>query len=426
MQETGSSGIRIRVYLSVLLLSFFAGYIISLPGCKDSVTNPPEEKPPGYQPDIPWPSMDKNPWPIYNGDAQHTGRSRYAGPTQGIIEWQIEIPALRINDDTFLSPVCDDSTIYVVSYSDTGQDLTHLRAISFNGEEKWKLADLKSVGWEGKVTSQPILSSDGTIYLADWMHTVFAVNRDGTIKWKLDVSPAHVNSQMNLDKEGNLYFLASNGILHKVSPQGRILWRLILSEFGSSSCSVVFSPDGKTMYLTEDKLYAVTTEGELKWSYQHPTAPNTYSTIPLVDASGNIHIFNGYQRIKPNGITFPYYPYPDSVKKFFHVNSNIDPTIDKNGNVYIGAYGLASFDHKGEFRWAKNIRLQGYVSLVCDKDNNIYFLTYDRKLTCIDINGVEKWQLQLDGHYYYTPIIANGRMYFGAVKGTKRYFCSIK
>jgi len=410
-------------YLSVFLIVCLLSY---LSGCKESPTDPPpDEYPPGYQPDIPWPSMDKNPWPIYNGDAQHTGRSRHSGPTQGIIEWQIEIPANIINDDTFLSPVCDDSTIYLVTYSDTGKDLTHLRAFSFNGQEKWKLAGFKSGGSQGKITSQPIISSDGTIYLADWMHKVFAVNRDGTIKWTLDVSPAHVTSQMNLDMEGNLYFLASDGHLHKVSPEGKIIWRLIISEFGSTSGSVVFSPDSRTMYITEDKVYAVTTDAELKWSYQHPTASNTYTTIPLVDALGNIYIFNGFFRIKPRGIPFPYYQYPDSVKNF-PFNGNIDPTIDKNGNIYIGVYGLSSFDYTGKFRWAKNIALQAYFSLVSDKDNNIYFLTFDRKLTCIKNDGTEKWQLQLDGRYYYSPIIANGRMYFGTVEGSKRYFYSIK
>jgi outer membrane protein assembly factor BamB len=263
--------------------------------------------------------------------------------------------------------------------------------------------------------------------VADWLDTVFALNRDGTLKWALSLgSPTKgVTSQMNLDREGNLYFIAIDGILHKVSPAGETLWRLKLTNFGSSASSVVFAPDGKTMYVTADKLYAVSTDAEIRWAYQNPEATNTWSTYPLVDGSGNIYLYHGFLRIKPNGIPFPLLEFPDSVEKH-PVNLDIDPTVDKNGNSYIGMYGLTSFDYNFKFRWSKNVKLSAFFSLISDKDNKIYFLTEDSKLICIDQEGIEKWQLQLDGRYYYSPAIANGRLYLGLVRGSKRYFCSIK
>jgi hypothetical protein len=420
----GSLFSRRMVLLSLFSFSLiFIFLLISSSGCKDSITDPPEDKPAGYQEDIPWPSMDKNPWPIHNGNAQLNNRSRFSGPTQGIVEWQIEIPAREINDDSYRSPVCDDSTIYIVTFWDEDSSSTHLRAIGFDGIPRWKIP-LESNMNSGKVTTEPVLSSDGTIYVADWANKVLAVRTNGTIKWTLNVAPANVNSQMNLDKEGNLYCFANDGVLYKVSPSGEVKWTLKLSSFGSSGSAVVFAPDGKTMYVTGYELYAVSTEGELKWSYDYPYDNNTWGYIPLVNASGNIYI-KGAWLIKPDGHEGPNYTAPDSIRSYTP-NGDIEPVIDKNGNIYTGAVGLASFDYKGNLRWAKNIALRSYFSLGCDKDNNIYYLTLDNKLTCIDSNGTEKWQLQLDGRYYYSAPIVNGRMYLCTVRGTKRYLYSVK
>jgi len=409
-------------YLSVFLIACLLSY---LSGCKESPTDPPpDEYPSGYQPDIPWPSMDKNPWPIHNGNAQLNNRSRFSGPTQGVVEWQIEIPVRVINDDTYRSPVCDDSTIYIVTFFDQDSTLTHLRAIGFDGKPKWKIP-LESYNPDGKVTTEPVLSSDGTIYVADWAHKLLAVNSsDGTIKWTLNVAPAHITSQVNLDKEGNLYCFANDGVLYKVSPSGEVKWTLKLSNFGSSGSAVVFAPDGKTMYITGYELYAVSTEGELKWTYDYPYDEDTWGFIPLVDASGNIYIKATWV-IKPDGQEAPDFKFPDSMKNYY-LNNFVEPTKDQKGNIYFAIAGLASFDYKGILRWAKNIRLAQNFSLSADNNNNIYFLTDDYKLTCIDERGMEKWQLQLDGRFYYSSPIVNGRMYLCTVRGTKRYLYSIK
>lgn len=146
----------------------------------------------------------------------------------------------------------------------------------------------------------------------------------------------------------------------------------------------------------------------------------------MVDGEGNIYVIYGLITLNPPGEKYPDYLYPDSIQNNYYTNSSIEPTIDKNGNIYIGFKGVASFDHNRNFRWAKNIPLASYHSLVSDKDNRIYFLTLDNKLTCIDDKGTELWQVQLDGKYYYSPVLSDGRMFFGTVHGTKRYFYSIK
>ena len=70
------------------LLTFI---LLSLSSCE--TTEPPDQnltRPPGYQEDIPWPSLADSPWPMNHHDPQSTGRSPYDGPALGQIEWQID------------------------------------------------------------------------------------------------------------------------------------------------------------------------------------------------------------------------------------------------------------------------------------------------------------------------------------------------
>ena len=127
--------------------------------------------PPGFQKDIPWPSLANSPWPMNHGDPQSTGRSKFTGPLTGTIIKEVE--AINIQSGVSIGP---DSTIYYCS----GGDLV---AMWPNGEIKWKIEPDES--WEG--FSTPLVSADGTIYIGTPEGNVFAVNPDSTIKWKVPV-----------------------------------------------------------------------------------------------------------------------------------------------------------------------------------------------------------------------------------------------
>jgi hypothetical protein len=58
------------------LIYFVLFLLLMLLSCKENPTTPSEEpKPPGYQEDIPWPSLADSPWPMYRGNPQYTGRA---------------------------------------------------------------------------------------------------------------------------------------------------------------------------------------------------------------------------------------------------------------------------------------------------------------------------------------------------------------
>ena len=414
----GAEGKMKKVILPILLL-----VILQLSCKEDGITPPPKNNPPGWQEDIPWPSLDANPWPIHHGDAQFTGRSKYAGPQLGQVEWMIELPTTHLSNDSFLSPVIGaDSTIYFVSYKDTASPGSFLYALRFDGSIKWTFP-LPSP--TQKNSSPPVLASDGTIYVATWGDKLYAVNPDGTLKWEVSFAASTgIRSMMNLDKEGNLYAFAHNGVLYKFSKAGDTIWSLTLDNFGSSSSAVVFSPDGKAMYITGRKLFAVSTDGVLLWNFDPTPNSETWSTTPMTNFQGTIFLDFGFRRLTKDGDLFPIYNWTDSISL---IPDYIDQTIDKTGNVMIGTdFEIISVDYNGSLRWRKPYDLKSFFSLVCDKEGMTYFLTLDNNLTKIDSLGNQIWQLQLDGQYLYSPAIFNQRMFLGTVRGTKKYFYSIK
>ena len=91
-------------YLLLLSPVLFASF-----ECSDSVTNPPNY-PPGYQYDIPWPSLAYSPWPMYQNNPQSNGRSKYIGPQQGTLSDKIRAYNMQS------SILIGDSAVYFCAF----------------------------------------------------------------------------------------------------------------------------------------------------------------------------------------------------------------------------------------------------------------------------------------------------------------------
>jgi len=113
-----------------------------------------------------------SPWPMFQHDAQHTGRSPYVGPQSDTLKWQNEVCCHSV---PIIGP---NGTIYGSGYG-------YLYAINPSGIMEWKyeVAD-------GYV-SAPAISPDNVIYFsgknAGWNSDdcLYALNLDSTIKkWR--------------------------------------------------------------------------------------------------------------------------------------------------------------------------------------------------------------------------------------------------
>jgi outer membrane protein assembly factor BamB len=122
-----------------------------------------------------------SPWPMFQHDLQHTGRSFYSGPQSPTLKWQFQVAGLPGSP-----AIGSDGTIYLptgVPYDDiTG----YLYAVNPDGTLKWRFqfAGLPA-------STAPAIAADGTIYVhmngdegnIVAIEKLYAVNPDGTLKW---------------------------------------------------------------------------------------------------------------------------------------------------------------------------------------------------------------------------------------------------
>ena len=227
---------------------------------------------------------------------------------------------------------------------------------------------------------------------------------------------------MNIGKDGTLYGFAGSGVVYAIK-DGTIKWGTdLVDDFGSSSSAIVFAPDGKTMYITGKKLTALTTDGIIKWTLKDSTWSATWGPLPFVDTEGNIYLDGGKFKVTSDGTEVSILG-DENIIPF-----DIDPTIDKNGNIYMGLITgeIASLNYKGELNWKKQFNVASYTSIICDKNSNVFFISTGGYINSIDSNGNLLWQYSFDGESFYSPAIGDGKIFFGTVGSNGKYFNCIK
>lgn len=351
--------IGITLLLSLLLLSC----------CTTEPGDPPEVRPPGYQDDIPWPSLADSPWPMFRNNPQGTGRNSAGnGDLEFIKDWQIDIEGPKSFMGFTGIAIGEDSTIYIgVSYEpdDSLDQTSYLYAIDYSGNIKWKFGFGTQV-----VATTPLIINSGNIIIGSYDNYLYCLNDQGEVVWKTDVGSGIHDVSLNIDLTGNIYFVANNQQLYSVSPDGNINWILNgNNDFGSSTSDfMVFSPDGSVVYVQgyNNLIIAVSTKGEMLWKY---TNGGRNITMPICDNNGNIYFgFRDAKSGPENGII--------SLNKDGSLNwlfeSDVSysyPCLDRNGNLYFsGNSGIFSITLDGELRWINNLVYSD--TIICDN----YFL----------------------------------------------------
>ncbi len=368
--------------------------------CKDKATNPPEnQNPPGYQEDIPWPSLADSPWPMNHHDPQSTGRSQYSGPLNGTLDWMMDSLSLESGIVTGL----DSNIIFLSVFTNSNRGLY---SVSYSGNILWKKSDtLQYFTW----SSTPLIGKDGTTYFTGgYDGTFYAVKPNGTVKWKYQLNSSTSSLGINIGKDGILYFLTTDKKLNAIDQNGNLLWQYEYSDFPVWTGTVItFSPDGKTLYIpgsNEKTVYAFNIEGKsIKWSFGEGRS----WAAPIVDTDGNIYILGKsaeYTNDKPALISLR----SDGTVRWVFIHNNLqelygEGTIDKNGNIYFAFDTLYSVDYKGNLRWKKTLDGSTDTPLVCDAGGRIY--------TVVFIGGgyieIESFNSEGNLIWQYTPSNSN-------------------
>ena len=387
-----------------------AGWIAFCVACD----NPTESKYSPYeQHPIAWPSLAKSPWPICRHDPQNTGRSSYPGAQSGIIV--AKIPSYNSQAAIVTGP---DSTLY---FFHSIKGINYLQSADYTGNLKWS----KQVAREPSTT--PVVLYDGSIVTIGLETGEFTrLTTEGDTLWQcfIDVQwrfPWAVNPGVTVGLDTTIYYITCDRSLVAIGKNGELKWTLTDERLSADYDNLpAFSPDGKTLYCNGTNGVAIVAidlaTRSVKWTYGTITLNNS----PVVDNQGNIFVFNGepsgpilsdtcdfaFYSLNPSGILR--WKYPLTRKYAYQKN----PTIDWKGNVYFATDTLYSFTNDGELRWKISFKSALRVPLVCDSDNNIYYITDDEnddlRIYCINETGEMVWKIENSGErtrFGNTPII---------------------
>jgi len=381
---------------------------------------------------VDWPSLANSPWPVLRGDMQGTGRSEYIGPRTCNVKWVKDEPR-----GVLLGPVIGyDENLYFGEMAVNFHDTFNLfYAVDKNGNDLWTFKTQEYFSNMGGC----VLGRDSTIYFHSANGYLYALNKDGQLKWSVYTVQA-TRDELFLDKAGNIYLPAFD-TLRVISPEG------IMAKyyFPNIISPLSFSVGGDTMFVETGEyigspggsLNATDLKGNVYWSYKFGRIG---WGIPMVDIQNNVYVFgsdttniytsNYLYCIRPDGKLKWKYP-----MDFF--NMHYCPTMDYNGNItFFSPYNengnlyaaITSLDYNGKVRWidtldANDNDLSHFLmeyGPVCDKEGKIYCGSdmYGGAFYCIDSNGVILWKNIFPNEYDSCPAIApDGTMYIGLQYG---------
>ena len=160
-----------------------------------------------------------------------------------------------------------------------GTDDKSLRALSaVNGNLIWKFST------EGAVTSSTRVGADGSLYFGCLDGYFYALNPDGSLKWKTDLA-AEIWSSPALLEGGKAVFIGSMAedwanVFALDGETGEIIWKYKTAEPVFSSPSV--NHDNKTVFFCsyDANCYAFNTEnGQVLWVFE---ADSAFQSSPVV------------------------------------------------------------------------------------------------------------------------------------------------
>lgn len=214
-----------------------------------------------------------------------------------------------------------DGTIYV------GSKDTNLYALNPNGTIKWARTPSLS-----GIASSPALAPDGhTIYVVDSSTTIFAYSSAGVLQWRYSLSDPAIgtaNDQSpSVGTDGTIYVGSPDEYLYAINPNGTLKWRF---QTGSRIRSTpAIGADG-VIYVGSDSLYAINPDGTQKWKF----ATSLFSSAsPILGGDGLVYwreSFKAYA-VNPNGIQ----KWSLSLWPFSAAALDSTPTIGPDGTLYL-------------------------------------------------------------------------------------------
>ena len=288
--------------------------------------------------------------------------------------------------------------------------------------------------WEypalNEITSSPAVGTDGTVYFGagsgdDDDTNVYAVTSAGTKKWSVSTGESGIiGASPAIGTDGTVYIGGTDKILYALDGStGSRKWTFTAGTAISSTAAI--GTDGTVYFRDDAKLYALSSTGSLRWTFDLAgSTDGTYSS-PAIAADGTIYVgTNGgaFHAVKDNG--------GGSVSQKWKFTANDDiftsPSIAADGTVYFATlsgtvYALIDNGGSASAKWSWTVPGNSSVtsSIAIGTDGSLYFAGYDRKLHALTSNGTPKWAFNLGDEVRASSpaIAADGTIYVGCYDG---------
>ncbi len=280
-------------------------------------------------------------WPMFHGNAQHTGLSPFPGPTVPFLRW-----TFQTGGPVDASPAVGHGRIYVTSEDG------NLYALNMQGQLLWKFQTPCHDFEFGAVT--PALGSDGTIYLAGHIcggerpnGILYSINPAGRQKWNFtNPNPGEgVDSFISptIGPNGTIYVSDVGFRIFAFNPDGTVKWQVATHGEVVGPPAVALDgtvyveiddppPTGSCQQVLNKCLIALNPDGTFRWGLF-----SGGSSSPAVGSDGTIYA--GGTAINPDG----------TVKWQFFAGG-ID-SVGPDGTIYLSGDGLNAVKPEGTLKW---------------------------------------------------------------------------
>jgi outer membrane protein assembly factor BamB len=311
------------------------------------------------------------------------------------LKWRFSTGSVWVVSSPALGP---DGTLYAGSYNN------YLFALNPDGSEKWRFKT------SGHVRASAAIAIDGTVYIGSQDGVMYALYADGSLKWSFSTG-GQINSSAAIAVDGTIYFGSYDDNLYALGSDGSERWRYTTG--GGIYSSPAVGADG-TIYFGsyDDSVHALNPDGSLKWKY--PTG-GSIEASPSVGADGTVYIgsADGYlYALNPDG----------TLGWRFYAGSHVKNTasIDSDGTIYSSIHGrtLYALNPDGSLKWSRDVSLHERSTPTIGAGGSIFLWCCDGSLQVHDRDGHKKGDFETGGDMHSSPVIAgDGTMYVGSLDG---------
>jgi hypothetical protein len=275
----------------------------------------------------------------------------------------------------------------------------YVYAFNKDGSVKWKVQDIGGINNFNSI----VIAKDGTLYNPANKKLYAMDPEDGSIKWEAKTEQTSSFNQVVIDNEGTIFALnnnSSDAVLYAFNSDGTVKYKgnSNVSKYGTQAQNkkMVLGKNGLiyvfTNYMSAHYLLAFNKNGDLVWNH----AINYGNAGYDLDKSGNIIITGGISSsrqviYKINGETGEVMIEPNI---FVPKSSNrlTAPTVDyTTGDIYVNANRtLFKFDQNLNVIWSKPLDASGEILI--DKSGNLLF-TANEGIFKLNSDGEEIWKL---------------------------------